>query len=202
MAKDYYQILGVGKSATDDEIKRAYRKLAHQHHPDKTKGDDKRFKEINEAYQILGNKEKRNQYDRFGRTFSDQGGGPTGGWDFGDAGGLSDIFEELFGFSTRGESRRGGFGDFFGGGFNNRTWSTIQTSLSIDFVTAILGGEIEVLVRGQKMKLKIPTGIQNGEALVHHGGNGDIIFVVSIKMPRELSRKTRELLEQLRNELK
>ena len=80
MAKDYYEILGVQKSASDYEIKRAYRKLAHQYHPDKNKGDDKKFKEINEAYQILGNREKREQYDRFGRTFSAEGG-PASGWD-------------------------------------------------------------------------------------------------------------------------
>lgn len=197
MAKDYYEILGVSKNATEDEIKRVYRKLAHQYHPDKNKGDDKKFKEINEAYQVLGNKEKRAQYDQFGRTFDGQefsGGG------FRDFGGLSDILEELFGFSSRGGNRRGGFEDFFGGGFG-RNWSTIRTSLNIDFVTATLGGEIEVSVRGERIKLKIPTGIQNGEALVHYGKNGDIIFIINLKTPKNLSRKARELLEELRNEI-
>lgn len=198
MSKNYYEILGVPKSASDDEIKRAYRKLAHEYHPDKTRGDDKKFKEINEAYQILGNREKREQYDRFGRTFDGQGFG--GGEGFGDFGGLSDILEELFGFSARSGSRRGGFGDFFGGGFN-RAWSTIQTSLNIDFITAILGDEIEVSVRGERMKLKIPAGIQNGEALVHHGKNNDIIFIINIKTPKNLSRKARELLEELKDEI-
>ena len=65
-----------------------------------------------------------------------------------------------------------------------------------------LGGDIEVLVRGERIKLKIPAGVQNGEALVHHGKNGDIIFVVDIKMPKNLSGKARELLEKLRDELK
>jgi len=197
MAKDYYEILGISKSATEGEIKRAYRRLAHQYHPDKNKGDDKRFKEINEAYQILGNKEKKKQYDRFGRTF--EGQGFSGGEGFGDFGGLSDILEELFGFS-RGGSRRGGFGDFFEGGFS-RTWSTIQTTLNLDFITAILGGDIEVSVKGERIKLKIPAGIQNGEALVHHGKNNDIIFVVNIKTPKNLSKKARELLEQIQKEL-
>jgi len=74
--KDYYEILGVGKNASQDEIKRAYRKLAHEHHPDKKGGDEKKFKEINEAYQILGDEQKRQQYDRFGKTFA--GGGQSG----------------------------------------------------------------------------------------------------------------------------
>lgn len=192
MAKDYYEILGVPKNAGDDEIKRAYRKLAHQYHPDKNKGDDRKFKEINEAYQVLSNKEKRAQYDRFGSA-SDWSGFENPG----DFGGLSDILEELFGFS-----KRGGFGfEGFGRGGFGRQWSTVQTTLSIGFITAMLGGDIEVSVRGEMIKLKIPSGIQNGEALVHHGKNGDIIFIINIKTPSHFSRKARELLEELRNEI-
>src|SRR3989344_3372203 len=212
MAKNYYEILGVPKSASEDEIKRAYRKLAHQYHPDKNKGDDKKFKEINDAYQVLGNKEKRQQYDRFGRTFDGQGF--SGGEEFGDFGGISDILEELFGFSGRSGNRGGGFGfDFNRGGFG-RTRSTIQTTLNIDFITAILGDYIEVSVSGparpndfgqsggERIKLKIPAGVQNGEALVHHGRSNDIIFVINIKTPKNLSRKARELMEELRNEIR
>ena len=209
MSKDYYEILGVPKSASDYEIKRAYRKLAHQYHPDKNKGDDKKFKEINEAYQILGNREKREQYDRFGRTFSAEGG-PASGWDsqgFGDFGGLSDILEELFGFGRGnrggGFSARGGPASGWGfDGFSSRAWSTIQTTLNLDFITAALGGDIEVSVRGEKMSLKIPAGVSNGEALVHHGKNNDIIFVINIKTPKNLSRKARELMEELKDEIK
>ncbi len=204
--RDYYEILGVDRHASEGEIKRAYRKLAHQHHPDKNGGNDKKFKEINEAYQVLGNKEKKEQYDRFGRTFDNvPGGGFSGGFE--GFGGLSDILEELFGFSARGGSASGGghrsahgWEDIFGGGFN-RAWSTVQTTLNLDFVTAVLGGEIEVSVRGERLKLKIPAGVQNGEALVHHGKNGDIIFVVNIKMPKNISRKARELLEELKKEI-
>ncbi len=101
---DYYQILGVQKGATDEEIKRAYRKLAQEHHPDRPTGNEKKFKEINEAYQVLSNKEKRAQYDRFGKTFNGAGGpGFSGGagfegfdMNFGDFGDLSDIFETFF----------------------------------------------------------------------------------------------------------
>lgn len=199
MPKDYYEILEVQKNAADEEIKRAYRKLAHQYHPDKNRGDDKKFKEINEAYQILGNREKREQYDRFGRTFDGQSFS-GGGEGFGDFGGLSDILEELFGFGGRNRGGGGGF-DFFGRGGFSRAFSTIQTTLNLDFITAILGGDVAVSVRGEKIKLNIPAGIQNGEVVVHHGGNSDIIFIINIKTPKNLSKKARELLGELRNEI-
>jgi len=97
--KDYYQILGVNKNASDEEIKKAYRRLAHRYHPDKSGGDEKKFKEINEAYQVLSDRKKRSQYDRFGHVFSSGGGG--NGWreypgGFADMGDLGDIFEEFF----------------------------------------------------------------------------------------------------------
>src|SRR5277367_5638904 len=98
MAKDYYNILGIGKSASEDDIKKAYRKLAHQYHPDKTGGDDKKFKEINEAYQVLSDKNKRAQYDRFGTAEPMGGfGGGAGQW----AGGVPPGFEG-FGFGGAG----------------------------------------------------------------------------------------------------
>ena len=202
MPKDYYEILGVPKTATEDEIKRAYRKLAHQYHPDKNGGDDKKFKEINGAYQVLGKKEKKEQYDRFGTSFDFGGfsaqGGPASGWE--GFGGLSDILEELFGFGHQGRRESSFDFDFGRSGFS-RAWSTVQTTLSIDFATAALGSEIEVSVKGEKIKLKVPAGIQNGEALVHHGRNSDIIFVVNIKTPSHLSKKARELLEEFKKEL-
>ncbi len=116
MSKDYYNTLGVSKSASDEEIKKAYRKLAHKYHPDKKGGDEAKFKEINEAYQILSDKQKRGQYDQFGSTFDQAGGGAQGfgGFDFsgfsnsggpggikfefgGDGGGFEDIFSNVFG---------------------------------------------------------------------------------------------------------
>jgi molecular chaperone DnaJ len=118
--KDYYKILGVSRDASEEEIKKAYRKLAHQYHPDKVGGDEKKFKEINEAYQVLSDKAKRAEYDRFGRVFSGEGGSSPGwenfaaqggsayGWGFDDGGfrwranfgeemgDLADIFESFF----------------------------------------------------------------------------------------------------------
>lgn len=115
MTKDYYKTLGVEKNASAEDIKKAFRKLAHEHHPDKTGGDDKKFKEALEAYQVLSNDEKRKQYDQFGTTFDQAGapGGP-GGFDFssfgngGDFGDLSDILGGMFGFGGggRASSRR------------------------------------------------------------------------------------------------
>src|SRR3989344_7928235 len=112
MNKDYYQILGVEKNATNDDIKKAYYKLAHRYHPDKGGGDEKKFKEINEAYKILSDKEKRQQYDQFGRVYDGNGGqagqngdfqwawgNPRSGADFEfDLGDLGEMVEEMFGF--------------------------------------------------------------------------------------------------------
>jgi len=117
MQKNYYQILGVPKNASLEEIKKAYYKLAHKYHPDKGGGDEKKFKEINEAYQVLSNKEKRAQYDKFGRVFETPPGAAEPGSDFQwfwgrqpqewstdfefDFGELGEMMEEMFGFGTR-----------------------------------------------------------------------------------------------------
>jgi len=115
MAKDYYDILGVSKDASEEEIKKAYRKLAHTHHPDKKGGSEEKFKEINQAYQVLSDKQKRVQYDQFGSAF-EQGSGNTGGGfsgfegfsgfsgGFGGNQGFEDIFSDIFsnaGFGSR-----------------------------------------------------------------------------------------------------
>ena len=82
MPKDYYNILGVERNASPDDIKRAFRRLAHEHHPDKPSGNDEKFKEVNEAYQVLSDAEKRGQYDQYGQTFDQarSGGGPGAGF--------------------------------------------------------------------------------------------------------------------------
>lgn len=141
MASDYYELLGVPKTASADEIKRAFRTLAQQHHPDKG-GDPERFKEINEAYHVLSNTEKRQQYDRFGKNFEQarsQGGfqGFEGFGDFSnwaDATGVNfeDLFSGMFG---------GGLGDLFGGGRSRRErrGRDLEISLEIDFHDAVFG---------------------------------------------------------------
>jgi molecular chaperone DnaJ len=127
MNKDYYKVLGVSRTATEEDIKKAYRKLAHQYHPDKQGGSESKFKEINEAYQILSHKDKKAQYDRFGQVFeggvAGGGAGPFsggfsadfGGFDFGGFGGnqggfnvdINDIFESIFDQFGGASGRRG-----------------------------------------------------------------------------------------------
>src|SRR6185436_12113926 len=110
MSKDYYQILGVNKGASKDEIKKAFYKLAHKYHPDKKEGDEAKFKEVNEAYQVLSDDGKRSKYDQFGSGYENMGGygGGAGfeGFDFSgfqnggadfDFGNLNDIFSDFFG---------------------------------------------------------------------------------------------------------
>lgn len=139
MSKDYYKILGVDKNANADELKKAFHKLAHQHHPDKKGGDEAKFKEVNEAYQALSDPNKRAQYDRFGTTEPGAGGfangfgstqGGFGGMNF-DMNDLSDLF--------------GGFGDMFGfsggsaSGGGNKQGSDLEMQAEIEFLEAAFG---------------------------------------------------------------
>lgn len=137
---DYYKTLGVEKGASEEEIKKAYRKLAHKYHPDKEGGDENKFKEINEAYQVLSDKSKRAQYDQFGQTFSGAGGnggfsgfegfGQGGFGGFSGAGGWEDVFS-----------------DIFGGGRSSRYQETgrdIQTDVEITFAEMVSGTKKEI----------------------------------------------------------
>ncbi|MDP2838206.1 MAG: molecular chaperone DnaJ, partial [Candidatus Moranbacteria bacterium] len=146
---DYYDVLGISRSATSDEIKKAFRKLAHKHHPDKSSGDEKKFKEINEAYQVLSNSEKRRNYDQHGETFSGQGNGRAssqggqgfGGFDFsgfssqgGDFSGFEDIFSDLFGgrANSRGRAKAG---------------ADIQVDVEISFEEMVRGVKRDITLR-------------------------------------------------------
>ncbi len=151
MAKDYYNILGVGKSASQDDIKKAFRKLAHEHHPDKKTGDEVKFKEINEAYQVLGNADKRKQYDQYGQTFS--GAGSSGGGGFGGRGG--NPFGQGFGGFNQGFQQGNVnfdfgdlgdmgdlFGSFFGGGRpTHNAGRDLETEITIEFLESVFGVE-------------------------------------------------------------
>ncbi|MFA6416158.1 MAG: molecular chaperone DnaJ [Candidatus Paceibacterota bacterium] len=139
--KDYYQILGVDKKASKEEIKKAFRHLAHQHHPDKTGGDDTKFKEISEAFQILSDDQKRSQYDMYGSAGPSQAGGqggPFGGFDFsGFQGANGQGFEFDLGSI---------FGDFFGGRGRERRGRDISVDIQVTFAEAIFGVERKILI--------------------------------------------------------
>lgn len=152
MAKNYYDILGVQKGASEDEIKKAFRKLAQKHHPDKNGGDDSKFKEVSEAYSVLSDKNKRAQYDQFGQY---QAGGAQGG--FGGAGGFEGFDFSQFqnggfqgGFSFNGQEFDMGdiFGEFFGGGRSRAQARGRDVSIDIElsFRESIFGTERRVLV--------------------------------------------------------
>ena len=137
MAKqDYYATLGVARDAGTDDLKKAYRKLAMQYHPDRNPGDkqaEAKFKEINEAYDVLKDEQKRAAYDRFGHAaFENGGGGAAGGFDFG-GGGIGDIFEQMFGDFVGGNRR--------GGGRGPRAGSDLRTSVEIDLTEAFAGAK-------------------------------------------------------------
>lgn len=171
--KDYYEILGVKKTATEEEIKKAYRTLAKKYHPDRNKGNkeaENKFKEISEAYAVLSDKEKREQYDRLGREAFAFGGGPNpfAGFDFsqftgggrrarggrrGGAGGFTDIFSDLFG--------EGGIG------FEEMPMrgTDINAELTIGFREAVLGSTMDLNVNGGHIKVKIPEGVADGQTI-------------------------------------
>ena len=188
MAKDYYEILGVSKNASQDEIKAAFRKLAHQHHPDKSHGNEQKFKEINEAYQVLGNPEKRKQYDQFGHTFeqAQSQGGYSG---FNGSQGFSG-FADAFRNGNNGQNFEFDlgdiFGDFFGGGSRSRTkterasrGSDMEMELTIDFRDAIFGAEKEIeFGRNGKCDACLGSGAEPGSRVIKCStckGSGQVV---------------------------
>ena len=135
MSKDYYKILAVSKNASQEEIKRAFRRLAHQYHPDKAGGDEQKFKEVNEAYQVLGDPKKRGQYDQFGSTFENMRGqgGFSGFEGFRDFSSFAEAFQNgnfgnFSGFSDLGDI----FGDLFGGQRGRRAKTKKGSDISVN----------------------------------------------------------------------
>ncbi len=147
--KNYYDILGVQKGATEEDIKVAFRKLAHKYHPDKKGGDEAKFKEVSEAYAVLSDKRKRAEYDTYGKTFA--GGGPQGGPQGGFGGFDFSNFQGFQGFQGQNgqafEFDLGDiFGDFFGGGGRARRGRDISIDIELPFRDSIFGTERRVLI--------------------------------------------------------
>ena len=208
--RDYYEVLGVKKDASDDEIKKAFRKLAIKYHPDKNPGNkeaEAKFKEANEAYSILSDKTKRQRYDQFGHAGVGGAGGSSGGnpfegfnfngqsfnFDFGGGGfgGLDDILGAMFGGSFRGV-RRG---------------RDYRTSVTINFEEAIFGCAKSVSINGEQIKLKIPAGIydsqsirlngKGGPAPQEGGQRGDLYVEIRVRAHKRLTREGDLILSEV-----
>ncbi|MBY0586850.1 DnaJ domain-containing protein [bacterium] len=212
MAKDFYSTLGVSKTASEAEIKKAYRKLARENHPDlhpNDKNAETRFKEVQEAYDILCDKEKREKYDRFGSAAFEQGfpggaGGRTASWGPGqpgaggqfEFGGMEDILQNIFGAKGRHKSP---FGSPGGGGFSSPKGRDVETELSVPFRIALLGGSIDIELSGrqtEKLSVTIPPGVTDGSRLrlagkgePGAGGIGDLIVIVHVDADPHFTRE-------------
>ncbi|GGS39054.1 DnaJ C-terminal domain-containing protein [Deinococcus knuensis] len=204
--KDYYDVLGVSRGASEADIKSAYRKLAKQYHPDKNAGDEKaaeRFKEIGEAYAVLSDPEKRQVFDQFGHTGQvppgyggpGAGGGFQGG-DFSgfDPGQFSDFFQGLFGQT----GRRGGAGQGFPGGAQvnledllggggmgggRRFVQNVEGELQVTLAEAFSGSDEVINVDGKRLSLRVPAGTRDGARLRLAGqgpGGGDVLLTIRV----------------------
>ena len=196
MAEDYYKTLGLRRDASQDEIRKAYRELARKYHPDMNPDDKtakKRFQEVQEAFDVLDNTEKREMYDRYGSSFETFGGGPRGGATWGPqpgAGGftfddidLAQVFGDRFGGEPDGGGPAGGFADLFGqfaggarAGQKNRAsrppgrGADVRHELTIPFQMAVTGGEVEIELKrrsgkSETISVKIPPAIEDGKKI-------------------------------------
>ncbi len=201
MSKSLYETLGVSESASADEIKKAYRKLARKYHPDINKDESavEKFKEINAAYEVLSDKEKKTQYDQFGdqmfggQNFHDFAQGQGQGVD------LDEILRQMFGggvagagggFGGCGGGQQGGFGGFGGPDLD------MQARIVVPFMVSIVGGKHNVSANGQNFDIKIPAGIKSGETMrvrgkgkQYQGQAGDLLIQVEVASSDEYERK-------------
>ncbi len=204
MSKSLYETLEVPSSASEAEVKKAYRKLARQYHPDVNKDPDaeEKFKEINAAYEILSDKQKRSQYDMHGdsmfggQNFHDFARGQGGNAD------LDDILRSMF--SQGGGGFGGGFGGGgFGGGFGQQSMNLdIETKITVPFSISVLGGKHSVSMQGESFDIKIPAGIKNGEKLRVRGKGkdmggqkGDLYLIITVAQSNDYEREGDDLVK-------
>ena len=206
MSKSLYETLGVSENASADEIKKAYRKLARKYHPDINKEPEaqEKFKEINAAYEVLSDPEKKAQYDQFG----DQMFGGQNFHDFARSQGgagidLDEILRQMFGGGGgAGFGGAGGFGGFGGGGFGGFQSPDldIHAKITVPFMVSVNGGKHHINVNGQSFDIKIPAGIKSGETLrvrgkgkEYNGHRGDLLIKVEVADSGEYERKGNDL---------
>nr|MBI5455659.1 J domain-containing protein [Candidatus Levybacteria bacterium] len=203
MTKDYYQTLGVTKGASETEIKKAYRKLALQYHPDRNKGDkelEKKFKEVTKAYEVLSDPSKRQTYDQFGEAAFEQGG-PGAGGPFGGAGGQYGPFTYTYSSGGQGGFDFGGFSDpfdifeqFFGGGNPfGRAQRRPTYSLTISFMDAVKGATKKVNLGGKVQTIKIPAGVNEGSRIRF----GDAEIVIDVIADKKFKREGYDIVSEL-----
>ena len=207
MAKSLYKTLEINEGASEAEIKKAYRKLARQYHPDinSDAGAEDKFKEINSAYEILSDKEKKSQYDQMGdnmfggQNFSDfsRSHGSQGSAD------LDDILRQMFsggGGGFGGGGFGGGGNPFGGGGFGGGQQQApnldIETNVTIPFIVSILGGSHSVSVQGDRFDIKIPAGVKSGEKMrvkgkghAQGGRAGDLFLKITVSSSPDYVRE-------------
>ena len=216
MSKSLYETLDVSPSASADEIKKAYRRLARKYHPDVNKdpGAEDKFKEINAAYEILSDEQKRRQYDQHGDSMF----GGQNFHDFANAQGganLDDILRSIFGGGGFGGFSGGGFGGAssrgfggFGGGSGfsgfNEPDLDVSAKIVIPFNVSILGGKHSLSYNGESFDVKIPAGIKSGEKMrvkekgkSFQGQKGDLILVVEVATSPEYTRENDDLIKTI-----
>ena len=197
LSKDFYKVLGVSKDATEDDITKAYRKLARKYHPDlnKTKEAEERFKDISEAYDVLSNKEQRQKYDAIrqfgmgGARFS--GGSGQGGF---DASGFSDIFGSMFGGAAGGRGSASYGGSRYGNPYEEpptpQRGDDRKSKITLTFRQAVKGATVSLRVDGKQFKTHIPAGVKDGQKIriagkgrpgSNGGANGDMYLTVQVK---------------------
>ena len=216
---DYYKILGVDKSIPQKDVKRAYLKRAKQFHPDLHPDDPKakaKFQALTEAYDVIGDPEKRAKYDKYGEQWKQAEAYEKAGAGFGGYGGAQGNPFEGFDFSSFGSGGAGGFSSFFqdlfgggmrgGQGFGAHTTykeepKNTQATVTIDMYTALLGGDIMVTTgTGERLKLKVKPETQPGIKVRLRGkgrGGTDLILTYQVKLPTGLTERQKQLLQQM-----
>ena len=186
--KDYYKTLGVSKTADEAEIKKAYRKLAKEHHPDRNKGkaaSETKFKEINEAYEVLSDPEKRQVYDQYGASGGKMPQPPPGGWNTGgNVGDFSDFFQTLFG--GRGAGGFGNLEDIFGQqqGRAPSFARDVEGTLNIALTEAYRGTTRAVQIGEKRLEVRVPAGAKDGQKLRLAGqgpGGGNVLLTIKLE---------------------